>query len=361
MARDEPALIAIAKPPQGWDAARQVALTVAIGSVGGAVFSFLTLPLPWMLGPMAVVMVGTLAGWRLYVPRWFRSAMITVLGIMLGSAFTPEVVARMGEWIVTLSALMIWMALVGTIALAYLRRVAGYDPITAFFSATPGGLAEMMLVGGQMGGDERTIALTHATRIVIVVFAIPFWFRFGGLLAPDAARDAVGLLDLALLDVIVLGLCAPLGYLGARALRIPAAALLGPMVLSAAVHLGGLTASKPPDVVLAVAQIVIGGALGCRFAGATLARIARTALHAAVTAAIMLSATIAFALVLARMTGFAFSGIVLAFAPGGLAEMSLVALALAIDTAFVASHHIVRIGLVVTLAPLAFRLFRRWS
>jgi uncharacterized membrane protein AbrB (regulator of aidB expression) len=49
---------------------------------------------------------------------------------------------------------------------------------------------------------------------------------------------------------------------------------------------------------------------------------------------------------------------VLAYAPGGFAEMSLIALALSVDSAFVASHHLIRIILVVTLAPLLFRYFR---
>jgi len=49
---------------------------------------------------------------------------------------------------------------------------------------------------------------------------------------------------------------------------------------------------------------------------------------------------------------------VLAYAPGGLAEMSLIALALHADVAFVSSHHVVRILLIVTLAPLTFRLLR---
>ncbi len=49
----------------------------------------------------------------------------------------------------------------------------------------------------------------------------------------------------------------------------------------------------------------------------------------------------------------------LAFAPGGLAEMSLIAIAINADAAFVATHHVVRIFLIVVLAPLAFRLTRR--
>ena len=49
----------------------------------------------------------------------------------------------------------------------------------------------------------------------------------------------------------------------------------------------------------------------------------------------------------------------LAFSPGGLAEMSLIALALGVDVAYVSSQHVVRIFIIVALAPWVFRLLRR--
>src|SRR3546814_5702401 len=48
------------------------------------------------------------------------------------------------------------------------------DSVTAFFSAAPGGLSEMVVVGSQFGGDERIISLTHTSRILLVVLALPF-------------------------------------------------------------------------------------------------------------------------------------------------------------------------------------------
>jgi uncharacterized membrane protein AbrB (regulator of aidB expression) len=44
-------------------------------------------------------------------------------------------------------------------------------------------------------------------------------------------------------------------------------------------------------------------------------------------------------------------------APGGLAEMSLIALVLQVETAFVVCHHVARILMVVVGADLAFRRF----
>jgi uncharacterized membrane protein AbrB (regulator of aidB expression) len=75
----------------------------------------------------------------------------------------------------------------------------------------------------------------------------------------------------------------------------------------------------------------------------------------------LLVITLAFSLVLNWITGIPLPALVLAFSPGGLAEMSLVALALGVDAAFVSTHHIVRIVLIVSLVPLTFRAFRRFE
>lgn len=360
MARDEPSLgsAKAMAPLTRRDKAFAIFLALATGSAGGFIFQKLGLPLPWMLGSMSFVTAATLMGLKPLIPSQFRVVMITVLGIMLGSAFTPEIFARMAEWIVTISGLAVWMVLAGMTGLIYFRTVAGYDPVTAFFAATPGGLNEMVIVGSAMGGDERTISLTHASRIMLVVFTIPLWYRFGATV-PLAPRPHIGLLDVAWQDLALLALCAPVGALAARAIRIPASFLVGPMVLSAVVHLLGLTASKPPDALVAFAQVAIGAAIGARFTGVTIDRMARTAAHAIISAIFMLAMTVLFALALAHWTGNPVPALVLAFAPGGLAEMSLVALALGVDAAFVASHHIARIVMVVTLAPVTFRLTRR--
>jgi len=72
---------------------------------------------------------------------------------------------------------------------------------------------------------------------------------------------------------------------------------------------------------------------------------------------IILTTTVAFALLVYEIGSVPFQSAILAYSPGGLAEMSLVALALGIDVAFVATHHIVRIVYVVVAAPIFYKLF----
>ena len=131
------------------------------------------------------------------------------------------------------------------------------------------------------------------------------------------------------------------------------------MVASAAVHLLGLTHASPPVIVVAVAQILLGASVGARFAGLTYRDLGRVLRLGGIATLILLTVTGIFAVALHAITGSPFESIVLAFSPGGLTEMSLVALALNVDTAFVATHHIVRITVVVMIVPFLFKIMRR--
>jgi len=338
----------------------RVALTLALGAFGGWAAVALHLPLPWMIGAMTAVTVAAAAHLPVVLPVRLRSVMVAVLGIMLGSGFSPQMLARMVDWWPSLSALALYAAVAGGAGWLYFRTVWSYDPVTSYFAAMPGGLTVMILVGTEMGGDPRVISLSQASRLLLVVFALPFAFELLAGYQP-AARPPAGLplLEIAASDLLVLGVCALVGGLVAQALKLPAAALVGPMVLSAAVHLLGWTAAKPPLELVAAAQVVVGSALGARFAGVTLRQISRSMLAASGATVLLLAATLAFALGLAGIAGLPVYPLVLAFSPGGLAEMSLIALAIGADPAFVATHHIVRICLVVMLAPAAFRLLVR--
>ena len=62
------------------------------------------------------------------------------------------------------------------------------------------------------------------------------------------------------------------------------------------------------------------------------------------------------------VSGFKSEALLLSLSPGGLVEMTLIALALGIDVAFITIHHLVRIVLSVVVAPLSFKpLERQWK
>lgn len=332
----------------------RVLLTLAIGAVGGETLSYFHVPLAWMIGALVTTTIAALMRLPLALPRKLRDTVITVLGVMLGSSFRPEMFDHLESWAFSLIGLLAYILVSTGVLFVLLRRFAGYDAVTAYFAAAPGGLNEMVLVGSALGGDDRTLALTHAARVMLVVLTIPLWFAFsagytsGGAYATSVEAGAADLL-------ILLG-CAVFGALIGRVLRLPAANLMGPMLLSAAVHLAGVTQSSPPWFLVALAQLIVGGSLGCRFVGVDPRVMARIILISIPGTAVLLAITLVFGFGLHLITGLPTTLLILAYAPGGLAEMSLIAFYLGQDTAFVASHHLIRITLIIMLAPLVFRL-----
>src|SRR5262245_54461454 len=120
-------------------------MTLGVGTVGGLVANYLTLPLPWMIGSMVCVTALALGGVRVDMPRRWANLLIPVLGLWLGSSFTPELLAQMVQWYPSVLGLVGWMLASGSACYLYFRKVCGLDRVTAYFSATPGGLTDMSL------------------------------------------------------------------------------------------------------------------------------------------------------------------------------------------------------------------------
>ncbi len=334
-------------------------VALAIGLAGGWVFYQLTMPLPWMIGAMVFTLAAALSGVKLVQPRRLRLVMMATLGVMLGSAFSPETLDKASAWPVTLLALMLFALLSTITATLMLIRFGGYDRVTAYFSAAPGGLNEMLFIGSSLGGDERIISLFHSTRILLTVLVIPMWYRLFEDYVPG--RIVIGdiTLEYGMMDGALLLFCAAAGFWGAAKLKIPAGALIGPMVLSSAVHLGGLTTLGPPSLLIVASQVVLGTAVGCRFVGYSVRRIVDVLFPACLITLSTLVLAFAFAASLAALTDFPFQALLLIFSPGGLVEMALISLALNVDVAFVSTHHLARVMLIILLAPLLFRLLDR--
>ena len=329
--------------------ARPIATALLIGLIGGSCFAYVDLPLPWMLGAMAATMGASLGGADIALPQPLRKPMIAVVGVALGSSFTPDRLSGFMAWLPSLAGMPIYVMVIGCLILFYLRRASTFDAKTAFFAATPGGLSEMVILSDQLGGDMRNVALFHTARLVLIVFSIPLLANVVTNLEPTSVIGA-GNGGIVPGDLLVLGGLLIAGWLLAWPLRLPSPAFMGPLFLSSAMHLAGVTAASPPFVVVAAAQLVIGASVGCRFSGVPLGLIIRTLIIGAGGAFLMFAVTLIFAFGLSIATESPLPLLLLALIPGGFPEMSLIALGMGFDPAFVVTHHGVRVLLVVAFA-----------
>ncbi len=332
---------------------RNVAIALAAGSLGGAIFAFLGAPLAWMLGAMAATTCLALFGAKTEIYPSAVSIMVAVLGVLMGSAFTPDIVTQAVSWLPSVLLMITVMSIFAAGGYVIFRSLGGYDPITAYFSAVPGGFTEMTLMGTDLGGDAKTIALAHATRILIVVSVIPFYFRgILGLEIPTLPSNLLSTASFPIADGLILLGCAIIGLYAARWMKLPAPAFLGPMALSALAHATGWTANAPPLELIAIAQIVVGASIGSRFAGQTWQSARKTIFLATATTSLMIMAASLIGLGMASLLGHPMEALVLALSPGGLTEMALIALTIGINTAYVSTLHILRILFVLMAAPL---------
>jgi len=331
-----------------------------IGILAGIASYFVGMPLPWMLGPMIGVTIAAVSGFPVKSPDSLRPIVIPIIGVMLGSAITPDIVGELGSWVITLLLLPVFLCCAAAVSYAVYRRAGGYDPVTAFYAAMPGGLNEMLLMGEEAGGDGRRIALAHAARVLLVILCVAMYFGFvlGVRAGPGSGSATTALTDLTLTDYAALGFCAVAGVPLARLLRLPAAPVFGPMILSGVAHIMEWVTVAPPTLFVIAAQIAIGTVIGGRFVGASVQDVGKDLLLALGATLGMIGVAVGFAELITILVEMPLSQAFLAFSPGGLTEMSLLTLAMGQDVAFVSVTHIVRITLVIAIAPALFRLFR---
>lgn len=331
----------------------RIALALGIGLAGGGAAYGAGLPLPWMLGSMAGCAVAALGGVGLRAPGFLRPVVIPIIGVMLGSGFDAGLYEAALHWGATLALMPVYLIVSWACSYGVFRYFGGYDRATAFYSAAPGGLNEMILMGEAAGGDARRITLAHSVRLFVTILAVALLFAL--VYGVRAAQNGAGWVSLAApgwTGGAILLACALCGtWVGAR-LRLPVPGIFGPMLLSSAVHLGGLVSVPPPSLLLILAQVVLGTVLGCRFVGSSLRELGRDMALGLWATLLLLGIALVFALGLALATHEPVSQALLAYSPGGLTEMSLLALAMHQDVAYVSTAHMARIVMVLFLVPL---------
>lgn len=332
-------------------------LALTIGAAGGTLFFVANLPLPWMLGALLATMIASVANAPVVAPGRIKPVVVAVIGVLLGSRFTPDVLEQAGVWVGTIAILLVYVVVVALVVVPFYRFVGKFDWLTAYFAGMPGGFSEMIETGEAAGAKPVPIILAHSLRIVVTIAALAFWFRIvqGHDVGAGPVMDDTAL---SWLDVGLMVASGVLGSLLGTALHFPAPTFLGPLLISALLHLGGFTESVPPALLVNLAQVILGTILGCRFLGVR----AGTLLPAMALSVGATVLTLALALVTGQvmhaLAGVTADQALLALAPGGLTEMGLIALAIQADVAFVALHHVVRILFVIVLAPIAFRLMQ---
>ncbi len=329
---------------------RECALTLTIAACGGVLCGASGVPAGWLAGPMIAVAAAAVLRVPVTMPAPLRDGAFAVLGTMIGTTVDRRTLEAMPEWPVSVVGLVIGIAIMLAVIPAWLHRLHGIDHKTARMCAMPGAMSFVILHAIETGADSRRVAILQILRLSTMLLVVPGLFAIIHDSGPLRASGDAPFLSWPL----ALGLVAA-GYAVfplARRLRFPAPAFFAPMCLSAGLSLTGWFdhGSLPLELMLP-ALVVSGAAIGSRFRDTSpryLLESVRAGLGSVILA-LAITGTLAWAV--ARITSFPFLQVLLAYAPGGVEMMTVLALSLGLDPAFVAGHQLMRFLAVCLILP----------
>jgi membrane AbrB-like protein len=316
-------------------------LTAALGAAGGALFAWLGLPAAWLAGSMTAVAAAALAGLPVDLPAPVRNAAFVLLGVSMGTSVTPETIGQLRAWPLSLALLAGSVAATLLAGALYLRRVHGWDPVTARYASIPGALSSVLVLAATSAADLPRVALAQSVRLFTLVALMPAILSLVGDRAGAGPPANAAVTSTLPESVVTLTASAAVAGLLA-ALHVPGGVLLGAMVASAALH-GAMMAGRLPPGLLILGFVATGAVIGARFRGSSLASLGRTLPGALGSVLLALALSAGFAALGAYWLGLPFGQLWLAYAPGGVEAMAVMALALQLDPAFVGAHHVTRI------------------
>lgn len=347
-----------------WRALRNLLFTFAVALGSGVLLKALGTPVPYLLGSLfGVWLLGGLvrpARDYLTIPRWLHISVTLGMGVLVGAMFDPDIAGRIARWSLTVAGMLVATLLATAAGFAYLHRMRGYPRLLSLLCCMPGGQAEILAISRDLVERDYVVALCHLVRVAAVFCATPLLLSLvQGQAAVEVSNRLLGELPGVMsLPVTVIGLfvvVAVAGYLGGRLIRLPMPHLLGPLVLSAVLHVAGILDLPRVQEFVLLAQVTIGGAVGARLARVDVRELMVYLVDALVNSVLVISIYAALALALALALDEPYLNILLAFIPGGFYEVTLLALLFGFDVAMVTFHHTIRVLLVFFGLPWAVR------
>ena len=318
-------------------------------TAGGYLFSLLHVPLPWMMGALAVVAALSFAGRTPPVPRKGRCLGQLVLGVGIGLTFTAGAAGEAMQNIGAMVAAALLTLVAGAALAVPYRWLTHADIRTALLACIPGGPADMAILAERYGGDPLAVAVAQTFRITVIVTAVPPLVLLSGAIGQvDYSGAGVGFQPAGLAVMAVLSLLAAAAM---QRLGLANAWLLGGVVAVGPLTANGWALSSLPDPFIAAAQVMLGASLGTMFDRSFLSSAHRILFGSLVCSVLLVAGCALLAVAFAAATGLPLASLLISLAPGSVTEMGLTARLMHLAVPLVTAFHVCRIVLTLLLAP----------
>lgn len=342
--------------------------TLVLSILGGIALTYLNAPLPWTLGPIVFVALGSLIRKRPF--RWslrIRNTALVLLGYAMGRPFTLETGrAILAQFPLMITATCITVA-AGVLTAWLIFRHTKINFTSCLLGCVPGGLSQMVILADEIrDADLTAVTIMQTLRMLSVVFVIPFLTihvlagsSHAAVSAGTAVRTAV-----SFSEVLAYASVAVLGAVLAKKLHLPTAPMLGPILSTAAfVVITGTAAPVVPVHYINAAQVLVGAYIG---ASVDLTRLHRYhGMGKVLLGGVLLVLLVSMGMgcIISEMIGTDLATAFLATAPGGLTEMGITALVVGADSSTMVAYQLTRLLFIMLVFPYIARgivaLYRR--
>src|SRR5690606_30657715 len=329
---------------------------LALSLIGGYLFSLLHIPIPWMLGPIVVVMLtqfvykGPL--------KWsgkMRDLGVVMVGTVIGVQFNISLFGMMGSilfYMIVLNIILIG----GAIGIAYLTGKWAKIPLrAAVLAAIPGGLGQIIVCAEEEKVKEiGIISYFQVIRLLLVVVFVPF--IVAGQVMSKPPSDAKLTISLVLLIALAWG-CSHL----MKRIQLPVAFFITPIILLIALQLTTPIAMPPvPGIVMVVAQLLIGAHIGLMLKPDMVKLPMRVLLGGIFSALALIALTFGSSFLMSFALETTFATSFLSTAPGGLDQMVLLADAVKADVSLISMFQTFRLLFIFIIIMPLMKVFYRW-
>ena len=344
------------KQPYTFATFRGELTTVAVGTAGGLLFTWLHIPGGGMSG--SVVAVALLCGFATATPLSapLRILALASMGVSIGSVVGPDTFSSMAAYPATMALMAVCVVAMTLASAAVWKVFMGWPMAMSILSSVPGSMSYIVSVSMGLGADSARVAVVQMSRVIFLVTLLPFivvWESGGhlGTFAPPQT-DSISVV----VPTLALGMVA--GHLLTR-LGMAGGMLFGALITSGALHYFGFGEGRVPLWMLNAGQILLGSWVGTRFIDFDWRLFGKIAIGTTASVGAAMVVSVLFAVIVAAFFGVSFGTALIAYAPGGQDAMMVLALSLGVDPIFVSAHHLARYFLINLTLPFLIAYMQR--
>jgi uncharacterized protein len=354
---------------------------VIISGLGGFLLSLTGISIGWMIGTLLTATFLCILSPKSIersipqkgIPKYWLAIGQCILGIELGLKMNGSVLSIFQDNWLTISTMLLLSIFFSLLSGLVLWKFSKLDMLTSFFATAPGGLSAMPSIAEEVGANTGIVSIVQTMRIFLVILTVPVILSFGISNPIDTVNDHTASTVVAQLEAkqiiwtALLVITAWLGYYLGKFLKFPAPWLIGSMVSVAimqsfsSIVIGYNLVFWWPSEFIVISQILIGASIGSRIHKSMFQGLKKTLFISFLSTVFLIFSMFLCAYFVSTLTELPLITTALAFAPGGIAEMTTTSIVLGGDSTFVVAVQVLRIIAVCMILPPFFRFLNHWE